>query len=83
MSFFSVAWWCVNIIVKSKKNERVNPLLVVVALHVFVLKFPLLGIALWYAFKYFSINPFALVGGVAITQIAILIAALNKLFKKQ
>jgi hypothetical protein len=49
---------------------------------VFILKLPLLGITLWYAFKYISINPFALVGGIAVTQVAILIAGINKLFIK-
>lgn len=81
--FFIVAWWCVNVIVKNKKNEKVNPFLAIIALHVFVLKFPLLGIGLWYAFKYMPINPLALIGGIAVTQIAILISGLNKLFKKQ
>jgi len=82
LSFFSVAWWCVSVIVKNKKEEKVNPFLAIIALHVFVLKFPLLGIALWYAFKYMPINPMALVGGVGITQVAILISAVNKLLKK-
>jgi len=81
--FFCIAWWCVSVIVKNKKNEKVNPFLAIVALHVFVLKFPLLGIALWYAFKYMPINPFALIGGIAVTQVAILISGLNKLLKKQ
>ncbi|MCX8044691.1 MAG: ATP synthase subunit I [Desulfobacterota bacterium] len=81
--FFCIAWWCVSVIVKNKKNEKVNPFLAIVALHVFVLKFPLLGIALWYAFKYMPINPFALVGGIAVTQIAILISGLQKLMRKQ
>lgn len=83
ITFYCIAWWCVSVIVKNKKNEKVNPFLAIVALHVFVLKFPLLGIALWYAFKYMPINPFALVGGIAVTQVAILISGLNKLFKKQ
>jgi hypothetical protein len=48
-----------------------------------MLKFSVLGIALWYAFKYISINPFALVGGISITQVAILIAGLSRLFNRQ
>jgi len=56
--------------------------MVVIALHVFVLKFPVLGLGLWFAFKYFEIKPSALIIGIAITQIAILVAALNRLFKK-
>lgn len=83
LSFYMVAWWCASVIVKNKKEEKTNPLMVVLALHVFVLKFPVLGLGLWYAFKYMPINPLALVGGVAITQVAILLSALNKFLKKQ
>jgi hypothetical protein len=39
-----------------------------------------LGIGLWYAFKMFQINPFALIGGIGITQVAILIAGLKRLY---
>ena len=82
ISFFLVAWWCVNVIVKDKRKEQTNPIMAVLALHVFVLKFPVLGIGLWFAFKYMEIKPSALILGIGITQIAILTAALNKLFKK-
>lgn len=81
LSFFAVAWWCVNVIVRNKKSEKQNPLMAVLAIKIFILKFPLLGIALWYAFKYLPINPLALVGGIAVTQVAILISALAKFFK--
>lgn len=80
--FFSVAWWTVNVIVRNKKSEKPNPLLAILAIKIFILKFPLLGIALWYAFKYIPINPFGLIGGIAITQVAILIAALSKFFNR-
>ena len=63
-------------------QEQPNPIMVVIALHVFVLKFPVLGLGLWFAFKYLEIKPSALIIGIAITQIAILVAALNRLFKK-
>jgi hypothetical protein len=82
ISFFLVAWWCVNVIVKDKRKEQTNPIMAVIALHVFVLKFPVLGVGLWFAFKYMEIKPSALILGIGITQIAILTAALNKLFKK-
>lgn len=77
--FFLIAWWTVNTIVKEKNKKSSNPLMAVLAIKVFILKFPLLGIILWYAFKYLPINTFALVGGIGITQVAILISALNKL----
>jgi hypothetical protein len=50
------------------------------AISVFIIKFPLLGVGLWYAFKMFQINPFALIGGIGITQVAILIAGLRRLY---
>ncbi len=81
LTFFAIAWWCVNVIVRNKKSEKPNPLLAVLAIKVFILKFPLLGIGLWYAFKYLPINPMALIGGIAVTQVAILISALTKFFK--
>ncbi len=81
LTFFAVAWWCVNVIVKNKKTEKPNPILSILAIKVFILKFPLLGIALWYAFKYMPINPLALICGIAVTQVAILISALSKFFK--
>jgi len=69
--------------VKDKRKGQSNPVMAVVALHVFVLKFPLLGVGLWLAFKYMpgGVRPSALIVGIAITQIAILVAAMNKLFK--
>ena len=84
ISFFLVAWWCVSVIVTDKRKERSNPIMIVIALHVFVLKFPVLGAGLWFAFKYMpgGIRPSALIVGIGITQIAILTAALNRLFKK-
>jgi Kef-type K+ transport system membrane component KefB len=82
ISFFMSAWWCATVIIKNKKEEKANRLKVIVALNVFVLKFPVLGIALWYAFKYLPINALALVGGVAVTQIAILLSVLIKFLKK-
>jgi hypothetical protein len=70
--------------VKDKRKEQPNPIMVVIALHVFVLKFPALGAGLWFAFKYMpgGIRPSALIVGIAVIQIAILTAALNRLFKK-
>lgn len=79
MIFFLLAWWTVNTIVREKKKKSSNPLMAILAIKVFILKFPLLGIALWYALKYLPISPFALIGGIAVTQVAILISALSKL----
>lgn len=82
LTFFAIAWWTFTVVVREKKSEQPNILMGLLAIQVFVLKFPLLGVGLWFAFKYIPINPFALVGGIAITQVAILIAGISKLFKK-
>jgi len=83
ISFYLVAWWTVTVIIREKKSEKPNPLFALLALKIFILKFPLLGVGLWYAFKYFDINPFALIGGIAVTQLAILFAGLSKFFKNK
>jgi hypothetical protein len=80
--FYLLTWWTISVIIKSKKEKDVNPLLMLLAIKVFILKFPLLGVGLWFAFKYIAIDPFALIGGIAVTQIAIVVSALNKLFAK-
>jgi Kef-type K+ transport system membrane component KefB len=77
--FFLIAWWVVNVIIREKKKKSSDPIMTLVVIMVFILKFPLLGIVLWYAFKYMQINTFALIGGIGITQVAILISALSKL----
>lgn len=81
--FFLVTWWTISVIVKSKKDKDSNPLLAVLAIKIFILKFPLLGVGLWYAFKLMPINPFALIGGISVTQVAILIAGLNKMISSK
>lgn len=77
--FFLSTWWSLTVIVKGKKNSESNPLLGILAIKLFILKFPLLGVGLWYAFKIMPINPFALIGGISVTQVAILIAGINKM----
>ena len=83
ITFFVVTWWMIYCIVRSKKDKSVNPLLAILAIKLFILKFPLVGLALWLAFKYLAINPFALIFGIGITQIAMLGSALVKIFGKK
>ena len=83
ITFFLVTWWMIYCIVRSKKDKSVNPLLAILAIKLFILKFPLVGVFLWLAFKYWEINPFALIFGIAITQIAMLASALVKIFGKK
>ena len=83
ITFFVVTWWMIHCIVRSKKDKSVNPLLAILAIKLFILKFPLVGLFLWLAFKYWEINPFALIFGIAITQIAMLGSAVVKMFGKK
>ena len=61
--FFLSTWFLIYCIVRSKKDKSVNPLLAVLAIKLFILKFPLFGLLLWLAFKFLQINPFALIVG--------------------
>ena len=83
ITFFLVTWWMIYCIVRSKKDKKVSPLLTILAIKLFILKFPLVGLALWLAFKYLQINPFALIFGIAITQLAMLASAVVKMFGKK
>jgi len=80
--FYCVAWWSINVVIKNRKTEKYNPILALLAIKIFILKFPLLGIGLWYAFKYIPISPAALIAGIAITQASILIAGVSNLIRK-
>jgi len=83
VSFFLTTWWMISCVVRGKNDKSVNPLLAVLAIKLFILKFPLFGLLLWLAFKYLEINPFALIGGIALTQIAMVVSAVAKLFVKR
>jgi len=80
--FFVVAWWAFSIIVRDWKQKRAKPILSFLAGSLFLLKFVIIGVALWYAFKYYTISPLALVAGIAVTQISILLAGVSKLFNR-
>jgi hypothetical protein len=78
--FFLLAWWSISIFIREKERKAANPFSMLLAISIFTVKFPLLGIGLWYAFKLFPINVFALIVGIGITQVAILIAGLRNLY---
>lgn len=80
--FFLSTCGLVNVILSQKKKGRTNSFVSIAAVSVFVFKLPVLGIALWIVFKYVALNPFALMGGIAVTQAAILIAGLGHFLKK-
>jgi len=83
LSFFLATWFLIRCIVRGKKDKKVNPLLAILAIKLFILKFPVFGVLLWLAFKYLEINPFALIIGIAMTQVAILLSAVVQFFGKR
>ena len=79
ISFYLVICWIARTILRSSQDEKAGVIELLLAMIAFVLKFIFLGVFLWYIFKTLEINPFALVCGIAVTQVAILIAGLNNL----
>jgi len=77
--FYLIICWIARTIIRTSQEEKAGVVQLLLAMIVFVLKFIFLGVFLWYIFKTMEINPFALVCGIAVTQVAILIAGLNNL----
>lgn len=53
------------------------------AVIVFVFKLPVIGIALYFAFRYLDINLFAMITGIGVTQIAIVFVGISNLLHKR
>jgi hypothetical protein len=70
--FFKILWWTVDQIFKRSGKKALY-----LALKIFLIKFPLLGILLYYLFLNVDINPFALVGGIAVIQAVMFLKALG------
>ncbi len=52
------------------------------AIKITLLKFPLLGVILYYALSYIKINPLALITGIGIVQVVIILKAVGILLVK-
>jgi small-conductance mechanosensitive channel len=79
---FTSVWWTITQVFKKKENQ--NPLLTVLALLVYIVKLPIIGIALYIAFQNFKINLFALIAGLTVMLMAvILIGISNLVFKRR
>lgn len=70
--FFKILWWTVDQVFKRSGKKALY-----FSLKIFLIKFPLLGIFLYYAFKNLEINPFALVGGIALVQVVMFLKAIG------
>lgn len=81
ISFTSV-WWTITQVFKKKENQ--NPLFTVLAILIYVVKLPIIGIVLYLAFQNFKVNLFALIAGLTVMLMAvILIGISNLLFKRR
>jgi D-alanyl-lipoteichoic acid acyltransferase DltB (MBOAT superfamily) len=79
---FTSIWWTIGIVFKKKENQ--NPLLTVLAVLVYVIKLPIIGIALYFAFQYLKINLLALIAGLTVMLMAVvLIGISNLVFKRR
>ncbi len=70
--FFKILWWTVDQVFKRSGKKALY-----FALKIFLIKFPLLGISLYYLFTNVDINPFALVGGIVIVQVVMFLKAIG------
>lgn len=78
---FTTLWWTINQIFA--KKEQQSPFKVLFAVNLFIFKLPVVGVGLYFAFRYLEINLFALVGGIGVSQIAIVFLGISNLFKKR
>lgn len=63
LTFFAILRWTIDRFFKLDNKKRVF-----FAVKITLLKFPLLGIILYYAFRHITINPLALIAGIGIVQ---------------
>jgi hypothetical protein len=78
---FVSLWWTITVIFRKKEGQR--PVETLFAVLVFVFKLPVVGVAMYFAFRYLNMNLFALVAGIGVTQIAIVCLGTSNLFKKR
>jgi len=79
---FTSVWWTITQVFRKKENQ--NPLFTVLAILLYIVKLPIIGIALYLAFQYYKINLFALIAGLTVMLMAvILIGISNLIFKRR
>ena len=77
LTFFEILCWTVNRFFNFKFDRKKR---VFFALKITLLKFPLLGIFLYYILSYISINPLALIAGIGIVHVVIILKVVGILF---
>ena len=77
LTFFDILWWTVNKFFNSKLHRKKSAFF---AIKITLLKFPLLGIILYYVLSHININPFALIVGIGIVQAVMVLKVVGILF---
>ena len=77
LTFFDISWWTVNKFFNSKLHRKKSAFF---AIKITLLKFPLLGIILYYVLSHININPFALIVGIGIVQAVMVLKVVGILF---
>jgi len=77
LTFFKLLCWTVNRFFSSKLQMRKRAFF---AIKITLLKFPLLGVLLYYVLRYININPLALIVGIGIVQAVMVLKVVGILF---
>ncbi len=77
LTFFELLRWTVNKFFISKLHWKKSAFF---AIKITLLKFPLLGVILYYVLKYININPLALIVGIGIVQAVMVLKVVGILF---
>jgi hypothetical protein len=78
---YTSLWWTISVIFRKKEHQK--PVETLFAVLIFVFKLPVVGVALYFIFRYMQVNLFAMVAGIAVTQIAIVCLGTSKLFTRR
>jgi small-conductance mechanosensitive channel len=78
---FTSIWWTIGQVFKKKENQ--NPLLTVLAILVYVVKLPIIGIALYIAFQHLKINLLAMIAGLTVMLMAVVVIGISSLVFKR
>ncbi|MFV1951332.1 MAG: ATP synthase subunit I [Nitrospinota bacterium] len=75
--FFALLCWTVKKIFNFKQNREKTPFF---AIKITLIKFPVLGVILYYSLSRIDINPFSLIAGISIVQVVMILKVIGMLF---
>jgi ATP synthase I chain len=77
LAFFAVLHWTVNKFFSFKKDRKKKPFF---AIKITLIKFPILGVILYYSLTHVNINSFSLIVGISIVQAVMILKVVGMLF---